>query len=54
MSTARPLHTEATFEREVCEHLVQAGWLHAAGDAAGDRAGDEGIARDGTRCKHRR
>jgi type I restriction enzyme R subunit len=34
MSTARPLHTEATFEREVCEHLVQAGWLHAAGDAA--------------------
>jgi type I restriction enzyme R subunit len=28
------VHTEATMEREVCGLLAQAGWLHAAGDAA--------------------
>lgn len=33
------LHKEISFEREICEHLANNGWLHADGDAPGyDRA----------------
>ncbi len=33
------LHKEISFETEICQHLADHGWLHAAGDAQGyDRA----------------
>ncbi len=33
------LHKEISFEREICQHLADHGWLHTEGDAAGyDRA----------------
>ena len=33
------IHTERTFEDEICEHLATHGWLHTAGDATSyDRA----------------
>ncbi len=28
------LHREISFEAEICDHLAEQGWLHAAGDAA--------------------
>ena len=29
------LHKEISFESEICQHLVDHGWLYAEGDAAG-------------------
>jgi hypothetical protein len=30
-----PLHTEISFETEICDHLAAHGWLYAEGDVAG-------------------